>query len=43
MDAFANRLESAANNAEGETAAAEAVLGRAQDLVEVTQEKVLAR
>ena len=43
MDAFAHRLEAAANNAEGRTAAAEAVLGRAQDLVEVTQQRVLAR
>jgi len=43
VDAYANRVEAAANSAEGETRIAEVEMGRAQDLVEVTQKKILAR
>ena len=43
MDAYANRVEAAANSAEGKTRMAEVEMGRAQDLVEMTQKKILAR
>ena len=43
MDAYANRVEAAANNAEGDARIAEVEMGRAQDMVEVTQKKILAR
>ena len=43
MDAYANRVEAAANSAEGDTRVAEVEMGRAQDKVEVTQKKILAR
>ena len=43
MDAYANRVEAAANSAEGKTRIAEVEMGRAQDMVEVTQKKILAR
>merc|ERR1719458_1026499 len=43
VDAYANRVEAAANNAEGNTRIAEVEMGRAQDMVEVTQKKILAR
>lgn len=43
MDAYANRVEAAANSAEGNTRIAEVEMGRAQDMVEVTQKKILAR
>ena len=42
MDAYANRVEAAANSAEGKTRMAEVEMGRAQDLVEMTQKKILA-
>jgi len=43
VDAYANRVEAAANSAEGQTRIAEEEMGRAQDMVEVTQKKILAR
>jgi len=43
VDAYANRVEAAANSAEGKTRMAEVEMGRAQDLVEMTQKKILAR
>jgi len=43
VDAYANRVEAAANSAEGNVRIAEAEMGRAQDMVEVTQKKILAR
>jgi len=43
VDAYANRVEAAANSAEGKTRIAEEEMGRAQDMVEVTQQKILAR
>merc|ERR1711990_913517 len=43
VDAHANRVEAAANSAEGKTRMAEVEMGRAQDMVEVTQKKILAR
>ena len=43
VDAYANRVEAAANSAEGKTRVAEEEMGRAQDMVEVTQQKILAR
>jgi len=43
VDAYANRVEAAANSAEGNTRIAEEEMGRAQDMVEVTQQKILAR
>ena len=43
VDAYANRVEAAANSAEGKTRVAEEEMGRAQDVVEVTQTKILAR
>ena len=43
VDAYANRVEAAANSAEGKTRIAEEEMGRAQDMVEVTQTKILAR
>ena len=43
VDAFAWRLEAAANGAGERTREAEVGLGRAQDLVEVTQQRILAK
>jgi len=43
VDAFAERMEAAANSQEGNTRAVEREMGKAQDLVEITQEKILAK
>jgi len=43
VDAFAARLEAAANSEADRTRGKEMVMGRGQDMVEITQEKILAK
>jgi len=43
VDAYAARMEALANSEEGKTREEERLMGRKQDLVELTQEKILAK